>query len=325
MTKNALIYIELDDGNIKKVSKEIISHALKNFNGYSINAVLICDEKSLNSAQDELNHSGLQNLYIIKNELGRINTSFYAQILADFISDNKPDIFLMGATTDGRDIAPRTASRLNIGLTADCTDLQIDEAGKLLATRPTYGGKMMATIISMTTPNFATVRPGAFKYDDSVDITNNVTCITYIQPVTLPQQNNPEIISAELKAKTEDWTCSDMIIAGGLGLKSKENFDLIYKLAELLNAKPAASRAAVEQNWAPQNIQIGQTGHSVSPKLYIAFGISGAMQHTVGITNADRIIAVNNDKNSPIMKLADFAITQDAAEVIKTMINKLSH
>ena len=324
MAKNVLVYIEIDSNKVARVSKEIISHALSNFSDSDINGVVIADEKTVNLVLDDLKKCGVKNLYIlIDNIFDTHSTCLFSGVLERFILENKPDILLIGATPDGRDLAPRLASKLNIGLTADCTDLQIDSDGKLLATRPTYGGKMMATIISKTVPDFATVRPGAFKYNS--EIFHNEPELVYINPDISGLSSLMEIISSENKPKTEDWTCADIIIAGGLGLKTKENFDLIYKLAELLKAKPAASRAAVEQGWAPQNIQVGQTGNSISPKLYIAFGISGAMQHTVGITNSDKIIAINTDRDAPIMHLADFAIQDDAVNVINSLIQKLSN
>ena len=226
----------------------------------------------------------------------------------------------MGATDNGRNLAPRTASALELGLTADCTELEIDNYGNLFATRPTYGGKMIATISSKTKPNFATIRVGTFNLSDfrqtktrtsSIDIENNNTS----SPI--------EVLETYIKDDNNDLTYSDIIIAGGLGLKTKENFAMIYKLAELLNAKPAASRAAVEQNWADKSIQIGQTGIIASPKLYIAFGISGAMQHIVGINNSDKIIAINIDESAPIMKLADVAIKEDAINLLKVLTEKL--
>ena len=324
MTKNVLVYIEIDANKVARVSKEIISHALSNFSDSDINGVVIADEKTINLALDDLKNCGVKKLYILNDNLfDTHSTCLFSGVLERFILENKPDILLIGATPDGRDLAPRLASKLNIGLTADCTDLQIDGDGKLLATRPTYGGKMMATIISKTVPDFATVRPGAFKYNSK--IFHNEPELVYINPDISGLSSLMEIISSENKPKAEDWTCAEIIIAGGLGLKTKENFDLIYKLAELLKAKPAASRAAIEQGWAPQNIQVGQTGNSISPKLYIAFGISGAMQHTVGITNSDKIIAINTDRDAPIMHLADFAIQDDAVNVINSLIQKLSN
>lgn len=323
MDNKTLVFVEINNGHVEKVSKEIISHALNNFPGAEVNGVVIADENSVNAAINELKKTGVKKLYIIKDNLFDIhNTCVFADVLAKFVEEHMPDVLLMGATCDGRDLAPRLASKLNAGLTADCTDLKLDENGKLLATRPTYGGKMMATIISKTTPNFATVRPGAFK---SIPLeSDGEPEIIYVSPEISGLCSLIEIIYSEDKPHTEDWTCSEIIAAGGLGLKTKENFDLIYKFASLIGAKPAASRAAVEQGWAPQSIQVGQTGSSVSPKLYLAFGISGAMQHLVGISNADRVIAVNTDKNAPIMQSADSALVGDAVLVLNSLIDKLS-
>lgn len=323
MTKKALIYIEINNGKIEKVSKEIISQALKCFDNTEINGIVLGDEATLNGLFDELKQLGLNQLFQLNdNLLDTFNTIIFSDVLSRFIESNKSDILLMGATDNGRDLAPRAASKLNIGLTADCTDIKISEEGKLLATRPTYGGKMMATIISKTSPNFATIRPGAFKFKEINQ--ENETIFTYIQPDITGLKSLIEVINTENKPPVEDWTCAEIIVSGGLGLQTRENFELIYKLADSLGGKPAASRGAVEQGWASQEIQVGQTGSSISPKLYIAFGISGAMQHMVGITNADRIIAVNTDRNAPIMESADNAIVADAIEILNTMISQLN-
>ena len=262
---------------------------------------------------------GLDNLYVINDSIfDSFQVCIYSDVLSEFLMQNRPDIFLMGATENGRELAPRTASALDIGLTADCTDFTITDANELLATRPTYGGKMMATIASKTKPNFATIRPNTFKISD---ITHKQTEIIFINPNLNAHRLLVDILKCENKAQIEDWTCAEIIVSGGLGLKTKENFELIYKLSELLNAKPAASRAAVEMGWASESIQVGQTGSSVSPKLYIAFGISGAMQHIVGITNSDKIIAINTDKNAQIASSADILIVADAVSVLKQMIS----
>lgn len=320
MTRQVLVYLEINDFKIEKVSKEIISHAVNNFSDAQINAVVLSDSNSFNAVKDDIEKLPINKLYIgLDNFFDEFNTCVFADALAKIIEETKPDIFLMGATENGRDLAPRTASKLNIGLTADCTDLQVGEDFNLLATRPTYGGQLMATIVSKTRPNFATVRTGAFKQKD----------FPYVQTEFIYKQLDLtgvntlfEVLNCEKKTPKEDWTCSEIIVAGGLGLKNRENFELIYKLAEQINAKPAASRAAVEMGWADSSIQVGQTGHSVSPKLYIAFGISGAMQHLAGITNSDRIIAVNIDKTAPIMQCSDKAIAADAVSILKALIEK---
>lgn len=322
MTKKALVYIEINKNNVEKVSKEIISKALSCFGDVEIDGVVLADEKTLEKASDELKELCVSKLYILKDNLfDTFQTCLYSKILSDFLSNNDFDIFLMGATENGRDLAPRTASCLGIGLTADCTDLELGEDCTLLATRPTYGGKMMATIISKTKPNFATIRPGAFK--NSSKECNEPEYIT-IEPDMTGVASLFDVLYCEEKPPADDWTCSEIIVSGGLGLKTKENFELIYKLAELVGGKPAASRAAVELGWASASIQVGQTGSSVSPKLYLAFGISGAMQHMVGITNSDRIIAVNTDKHAPIMNSADTAIVADAVSILNSMIEACS-
>ena len=322
MTKEAIVYIEICDNKILDVTKEIISKANCSFDGVEVNGIVIANSKTLDVCMPELQSLSLHKIYALTDDiLDNYSTCIYSQVLANFLEEKNPDIFLMGATTNGRDLAPRTASKLNIGLTADCTDLQLDDAGSLLATRPTYGGKMMATILSKTKPNFATIRAGAFKNKPSLKY--SVPQIVYIQQNMDGVNCLLTILNCEIKPKLENWTCSEVIIAGGLGLKSKENFELIYELAKLCDGKPAATRAAIEQGWAPQEIQVGQTGASVSPKLYIAFGISGAMQHLVGVTNSDVVIAINTDKFAPIMKFADFAIVADAESVLKSMISSL--
>ena len=324
MKFNTLVYIETNNNTIEKVSKEIIAHARQCFKDNEICGVVVTDE--ITTILEQFKNAGLDKLFVIQNPLlKKFNVSAYCDVLSQLINDIKPSVFLMGATANGRELAPRIASKLEIGLTADCTDLQLDENNNLLATRPTYGGKMMATIISKTTPNFATVRQGAFKHKQ-FDVNNTEVC-SYTPEMSCLNLflSQIEVLKTEIKEPKEDWTESEIIVAGGLGLKSKENFELIYKFSDLIGAKPAASRAAVELGWAPHDIQVGQTGKSVAPKLYIALGISGALQHISGINNAQKIVAINTDNNSPIMNIADFAIQSDAVDVLNNLINKLSN
>lgn len=324
MNKNLLVYIEHANEKVLPVSIDIVKYSACNFNNMTINAIVLCAEQQNNTIISQLENSGLDNLYILNNpEFNSYSTLNYTEAISDFIKTNAQDIFLMGATSNGRDLAPRIASRNELGLTADCTEIGIDDECRLLATRPTYGGQLMATILSKTVPNFATIRPNSLKTDNCInDKKPNIILRNY--SLQTDYSSLLKIINVIKKQNDEDWTVSDIIVAGGKGLKTKENFDLIYNLADLLGAKAAASRCAVELGWAEQNIQVGQTGSNVAPKLYIAFGISGAMQHLCGINNADKIIAVNTDKDAPIMQMCDIAIQSDAVACIKSMIDKLS-
>lgn len=316
--KNVLVYVQLIGDKISPVTKEIISYVKENFTNITINGVLLGDSVTIKNAEESINHLSVDSLYIIKNEeLLNSEINLYAVCLEKLITELNPDILLMGATSHGRELAPRLASKLNIGLTADCTELSLDSEGHLLATRPTYGGKMLATIYSKTLPNFATIRQGAFKLKNQ-DEQTQPDIISFEVDLT-DYVNRIQLIKSELIKKIDDWTNSDVIVAGGLGLQTKENFNLIYKFAKKINAKPAATRAVVERAWASHDIQVGQTGASVTPKLYIAFGISGAMQHIVGITNSDKIIAVNTDENAPIMNLANIPINTDAIALLKEL------
>ena len=266
---NVLVYIECNNNKIEKVSKEIISHLQTKYEDIQIDGILICNTETFDSIKDDVYSLGLDNLYYTNDNIfSDFDCIIYSKVLTEFITNTNYDIFLMGATDNGRNLAPRTASALELGLTADCTELEIDNYGNLFATRPTYGGKMMATIASKTKPNFATIRVGTFK---AGNFRQNKTRVSYIDIENNNITSPVEVLENYIKEDNNDLTFSEIIVAGGLGLKTKENFAMIYKLADLLNAKPAAIRAAVEQNWADKSIQIGQTGLTVNPKLYIAF------------------------------------------------------
>lgn len=324
MTTNTLVYIEINNNKIENVSKEIVSHVSKNFDDTIVCGFVTANTTLSESLFSELRQIGLDKIYIIQHEaLKDFNVEVFSGVISQLISNIQPQVLLMGATVNGRELAPRIAANLQIGLTADCTDLYVEDS-KLLATRPTYGGQMMATIYSKTLPGFATVRPGAFLKRNFPEKNTEIVYFEANFDGVYEILNKTEILSTEYKPQTDDWTNAEIIIAGGLGLKSKENFEKLYKLCDLIGAKPAASRAAVELGWAPSEIQVGQTGRSVSAKLYIALGISGALQHMTGISNAQKVLAVNTDKNAPIMSCSDVAIVADAAAVIDALTNKFS-
>ena len=247
----------------------------------------------------------------------------YVDILSELISEQKPEIILIGATPTGRDFAPRIAKRLNAGLTADCTGLDIDpETNNLLQTRPTFGGNIMATIRTPNSrPQMATVRPGIFivtkEYKRKVKIKR-------IEREYKEKDSITKIIKTIEKQKTSvNLEEADIIVAGGRGVGSKEGFDLIKELVNVLGAEMGGSRVTVELNWLDQDRQVGQTGKTVSPKLYIACGISGAIQHLVGMQNSEIIVAINKDPNAPIFKVAHYGLVGDLLQIVPVITEEL--
>jgi electron transfer flavoprotein alpha subunit/NAD-dependent dihydropyrimidine dehydrogenase PreA subunit len=261
-------------------------------------------------------------IYVKSPKLKNYYSDLYVQVLTELIQKNKPEIVLIGATPTGRDFAPRMAKRLNAGLTADCTGLDIDlYTRNLLQTRPTFGGNIMATIRTPNSrPQVATVRPGTFKASEYVKSKAKIRKIEY----DFKEKDSVTKIVKVINKHKEKVNLEDanIIIAGGRGVGSKENFKIIEKLAEVLGAEIGGSRIAVELNWLNQDRQIGQTGKTVSPKLYIACGISGAIQHLVGMQNSEIIVAINKDPNASIFNIAHYGIIGDLHEVIPTLIKE---
>lgn len=261
--------------------------------------------------------SGVDKTFVyVDDRLENYSTELYAKIAVDLVNEIEPEIFLIGATTQGRDLAPRISSQLHTGLTADCTGLDINEKGLLAATRPTFGGKLMATILCRKTPQMATVRPGVLPflenpvYKETEMVYKNFSLKDYNSKVKLLEfvNNTEELINSLDSAK--------IIVAGGKGCKNEKGFEVLKELADVLGGTLGASRGAVDMGIAPQSIQIGQTGKTVNPEIYIACGISGAIQHTVGIEGAKKIIAINTDKNAPIFEHADIGFVGDLFEVV---------
>jgi electron transfer flavoprotein alpha subunit len=243
------------------------------------------------------------------------------------VSEKKPQIVLYGATTEGRDLAPRVASHLKVGLTADCTDLQIgDHTQKdkeykniLYQIRTAFGGNIIATIVSPEKkPQMATVREGVMRM--AQPNTSRKAEMIKIKADLSKDDFPSEIINRVLQAKTVNLKGAQIIVAGGMGVGSKDNFALIRELAQTLGAEVGASRAAVDQGFIGKEHQVGQTGTTVRPKLYIACGISGAIQHRAGMDSSSRIIAINSDPEAPIFGIAHYGIVGDLNEVIPQMI-----
>lgn len=318
---NIMLYAEVTKENyLHTVLFELANKAVelsKKLDNASVSALLICKTCLAENFKEAFINSGFDYVYIAENNrLTHYSTELYSKIAVDIINEVKPDIILIGATTQGRDLAPRISSSLHTGLTADCIGLDINEQGKLAATRPTFGGKLMATILCKTLPQMATVRPKVFK--PAVENIIKDTKFIYIKPEIDNIEKKVDFIEfvKGLNTSINELDSANIIVAGGKGLKNEAGFELLKNFAESIGACVAASRGAVDMGLAPADIQIGQTGKTVTPKLYIACGISGAIQHIVGMQDSDKIIAINIDEKAPIFQHCDCGIVGDAFDIL---------
>ena len=316
------IFAEQSQGRIASVAYELlgIGRKLADELQTELSAVLFGESPEV----EELIKWGADKVYYTDaSQYVYLDDELYAKTLVNLINQNKPEILLAGATAIGRSFIPRVAARLRVGLTADCTGLEIDkETGNLLQIRPAFGGNIMATIVSPTSrPQIATVRPRVMKRGEYN--TNKKGEIIKIEP--LEPTGRVKILervqdSSFCKVNLQD---AKVIVSGGRGLGSPDNFSMLWELANLLGGTVGASRAAVDEGWIPYAHQVGQTGKTVCPKLYIACGISGAVQHLVGMQASDIIVAINKDSNAPIFNVSTYGIVCDLKEIIPLMIKKL--
>lgn len=322
-----LIYAQITrDKYIHPVFFELLSKAKdlsKKLNNCKVNAVIFTTPNQINSFKESFQNMGVDKVYYFENEVFKdYSTDYYSKLIVNLVGIIKPEILLIGATNQGRDLAPRVSGALNTGLTADCTELDINEKGQLAATRPTFGGQLMATILCKNYPQMATVRPNVLKITQPATIKNteliscpaNIECLkNRVELLNFCKTNNLEI---------NELDSAEIIVAGGKGLKNEKGFELLKQFANSIGATVAATRGAVEMGLAPVSIQVGQTGKTVHPKVYIACALSGAIQHTVGMTGSDYIIAINNDETAPIFEIADCGIVGDVFEILPRFINK---
>ncbi len=320
-----LVFCEYHHGTLAPVSLELlgIGRRLAERRGEQLAALLLGHETA-ETAQLLIAH-GADVVYRADHEaLREFRDDCYSAITASVIEQYRPEIVLAGATAIGRSFIPGVATLVNAGLTADCTKLDIrEEDGALLQTRPAFGGNIMATIVCESTrPQMATVRAKVMKqlvFDDSrqgkiVDLTLTATQL----------QSRLQVIESVVEeAGSVNIQDADILISGGRGLENAKGFELIRALAETMGAKVSASRAVVDAGWIAYPHQVGQTGKTVAPKLYIACGISGAVQHVAGMQSADTIVAINRDAHASIFNVADFGIVGDLFEIIPKLIQKI--
>lgn len=314
------VFAEQRDGELQKVSLELLGEGRKIADKLGVNLTALLIGDNIKGLADNLGRHGADEVLVVENELLKnYTTDGYTKVICDLANERKPGILFIGATFIGRDLGPRVAARLSTGLTADCTVLDVEvEKGDLLATRPAFGGNLMATIACPDhRPQMATVRPGVFSKLQDSDREFKVEVVDIALKAEDIRTNVIEVVK-EAK-EIVDISEANFIVAGGRGVGSKENFKLLEELAEALGGTVAGSRAAVENGWLEREYQVGQTGKTVRPNIYIACGISGAIQHVAGMQDSDLIIAINKDELAPIMATADYAIVGDLFKVIPEM------
>jgi len=320
------VYAEQKCGNIASVTHELlgIGRKLADDLGVELSTVLL--GSNIESKISELISYGADNVYIVDHpSLFDFNDESYTNILDQLINEYKPEIVLMGATTYGRSLGPRISSRLNTGLTADCTELEIDKEKRLLMqTRPAFGGNLMATIICPDRrPQMSTVRPKVMKALE-FDSTRSGKVIK--PEVTILENLKLKVLdSVSTLCEMVNLAEADIIVSGGRGLGDPKNFKLIEELATVLGAAVGASRAVVDAGWIEYSHQVGQTGKTVGPKIYIACGISGAIQHLAGMSSSDIIIAINKNPEAPIFGVATIGIVGDLTKVIPCLISEFKN
>jgi len=322
--KGVWVFAEQREDRIMPVTFELLSAGRKLADdlGESLSVIL------LDKVEDKiriLKNYPVDRIYLVRHSLlGEYRTNLYAKVLTSLIEKFKPEIILMGATSIGRDLAPRVASRIKTGLTADCTSLKVDKEKRcLVQIRPAFGGNIMASIITpYTRPQMATVRPKVME--KMLPSSSSKTQVIEVKPDLSGEDELVKIVDRiREEAGVEDLQEAEVIVSGGRGLGKPENFSLIRKLAELLGGAVGASRAVVDAGWIPSYHQVGQTGKTVQPKLYIACGISGAIQHQVGMRNSEVIIAINKDPEAPIFNIATYGIVEDLHRFLPALIDKL--
>ncbi len=326
MSKEIWVFAEQRDGVLAGVVKELLSKGreLSEKSGFELCAVVLSEDGGVFC--DELYKFGAKKVYTLDNaKFSYYQNDYYSRSIADLIKKYVPEIVLYGATSIGRSLAPTIAAMLHVGLTADCTQLDFDvENGNLLQTRPAFGGNIMATIVSPNhRPQMATVRSNVFK-KEPVDNPSGerIVCETNLDGI--PERMRRVEVIKESDANTIDLNAAQYIVSGGRGLGAPENFKLVYDLAAELGAAVGASRATVDAGWISHHHQVGQTGKTVCPVVYIACGISGAIQHLAGMQSSDVIVAINKDPSAPIFDVADIGLIGDLHEVVPELIRQLA-
>lgn len=330
---NVFVYCEIEQTTVQEVSQELLTKGRKLANqlGVELHAI-VAGTGIKGKVEDQILPYGVDKLFVFDGEgLFPYTSAPHTDILVNLFNEEKPQIALMGATVIGRDLGPRVSSSLTSGLTADCTQLEIGEyddkkAGKhydniLYQIRPAFGGNIVATIVNPDhRPQMATVRSGVMQKALYEGEARKEVVYPEVGKYVSPESYAVKVIERHVEAAQNNLKGAPIVVAGGYGVGSKENFEVLFQLADVLHAEVGASRAAVDAGWIPTDRQVGQTGVTVHPKVYIACGISGQIQHIAGMQDSGIIISINNDPEAPINQIADYVINGDVGEVLPKML-----
>jgi electron transfer flavoprotein alpha subunit len=336
--ENVFVYCEIEGTTVKEVSLELLTKGRKLANTLGVQLECIIAGAGLKDVEHQVIKYGVDRVHIFDAEgLFPYTSNPHTSLVVNLFKEEKPQICLMGATVIGRDLGPRVSSALFSGLTADCTELEIDAfdmkkkvdgemktvhyENQLMQIRPAFGGNIVATIVNPDhRPQMATVREGVMK-KEVLDENYKSQVIRHDVAKYVPQTEYVvKVLERHVEAAKHNLKGASIVIAGGYGVGSREGFDLLFELAHELHAEVGASRAAVDAGWADHDRQIGQTGVTVRPKVYFAFGISGQIQHIAGMQDSGIIVSVNTDPEAPINKIADYVINGSVEEVVPKMI-----
>jgi electron transfer flavoprotein alpha subunit len=319
------VFVEQTEGKAARVSLELLGKGRELSNKLDVQLCAFLIGDSVAELGRELIFHGADKVLVADDPMLRdYRTELYARIICEQVLEQKPEVLIVGASPIGRDLAPRLAFRLRVGCTADCTALDIDETNRLLvSTRPAFGGNVMATIVCPETrPQMSTVRPGVMSLPRK-DESRNGQVINLIVHVNGKDIKVHVVQCAEAKSDVAQIEEAERIVAIGMGAGGGETLEVIKELARVMGAELGATRLAVEAGWVSHDHQIGQTGKTVRPKLYLACGISGAIQHTAGMSESKLIIAINKNPDAEIFKVADYGIIGDVGEVVGALISEL--
>jgi electron transfer flavoprotein alpha subunit len=317
MAKNILVFIEQRNGQIKKSSFEAVKIAADFANKLSSQAEAICIGNDVEGL-DTIGGYGINKVTHYKNtDLANYSNSAYADLLAKHAEETGSDVLIFSNSAMGKDLAPLTAVKINAGIAVDCTNFEF-EGENVKALRPVYAGKALINVNVTGDKKIFTIRPNVFKPGEGTGDKAEVNVVEVSDP-----KLNCKVVELKKSADKLDVAEADIIVSGGRGLKEPDNFKLVEELAAQLGAAVGASRAVVDAGWRPHNEQVGQTGKTVSPTLYIALGISGAIQHLAGMRSSKYIVAINKDKDAPIFQVADYGIAGDVFEVVPALIEEL--